>query len=395
MDKIKAARKEIDLIDEKILDLLSKRAELALGLGRQKVIQNLPIQNLEREKQILSNLESLNKGRLSHVAIRQIYEKVFEVFRQLQKQNSSDTNSPSLLEGKTIGILGLGLMGGSLAKAILNHMPSKKISVFDVKSSQPLHSNIHFVSNPSELVVCDIIVLASTLDANQSFLVQMDDKLSDSQIVFDLGSTKRAIHRAYSLLKNKRFSFVGGHPLVGSHLSGFENSRGDLYEGSNFVLTSGREDVPKEVLELIQLIGATPSYMGIDEHDNKLALSSHWPHLLSIVLAEMAQSTGLDKTPQAVPRSFMEFLRLANSNEKIWLNIFSHNKSEILEIGKSLILKIETLMNLIEEDKSSLMSGKFKIAKKIYENITKANNRLGDSDYDNRTKATKQQKTVA
>ncbi len=234
---------------------------------------------------------------------------------------------------KKIAIIGVGLMGGSLARALRRFCPGitvwgwarSKKSYLRIKKAKVVHR----LSTDLAAVLknADAVVLGLPVGIIISTLKTITPYLKKGAVVFDLGSSKKEIAAAAKRHLPAAVRFVGCHPLCGSEKSGVEYSRGDLYQGALCIITaSAHTAAARSVEQLFRAFGARVAYMSPDHHDKVLSTVSHLPHLISFSLTELV--------PRAwkvfAANSFKDLTRISNSPPELWADIFISNKGNIL-----------------------------------------------------------------
>jgi prephenate dehydrogenase len=261
------------------------------------------------------------------------------------------------LQDAKIAIVGLGLMGGSLALAL----KGKCAALFGVDSDQAtrelaLHRNIVSLADadPAKILPqADVVVLAAPVPAILSLLERLPVLTPNPCIVFDLGSSKRDIVAAMSALP-ERFDPLGGHPLCGKERLSLENATETLYSGAPFFLTplertSSRAQACAE--QIIAAIGAQPRIVDALTHDAALAATSHVPHLISSALA---LATSLDVAP-FVGTGFRSTARLAATPQSMMLGVLQSNRENVLEAIESFQAELSAMAAaLTNEDYEAL-----------------------------------------
>jgi prephenate dehydrogenase len=248
-----------------------------------------------------------------------------------------------------IGIVGLGLMGGSLALAARETWPAALVIGVDEKDVLERAMVQHAIDVAADdLVViaeADVIVLAAPVEENVSLLARLDDVVPGPAVVTDVGSTKRAIVAAARSLP-PRFTFVGGHPLAGAARAGIEHARSDLFKGRPWILTPDRDDVGETIDRLFAFLtglGAVPRLMSPEAHDRLLAFLSHLPQLTASALMRIVgEEAGADGLALA-GRGLADTTRLASSPARIWREVCATNADHI---GVALDQLIEDLQAL-------------------------------------------------
>ena len=266
-----------------------------------------------------------------------------------------------------VGILGLGLIGGSLARAyaLSGHTVYAAEQNENMLSFAMLAGAVHGILNIDTIPSCDLILLAIYPDGSVSWLEKNASYVSVDALVLDCCGTKEDIcRRCFPLADKYGFTFVGGHPMAGSQFSGFKYSRADLFEGAPMVL------VPP-IFDNIQLLDRVKTALGpcmfgsfsvttAQEHDKMIAFTSQMPHILS---------NAFIKSPTALHHkgfsagSYKDLTRVAWLNPRMWTELFLENKENLLfeldyyinslQAYKDAISNDaeETLMALLEEGK--------------------------------------------
>lgn len=221
-------------------------------------------------------------------------------------------------------IIGLGLMGGSIAKASKKNNISKQILGFDPnKTGENLALDHHIIDQlyrfDQQLSNKDLIVIAAPLSQYQKILKQLP---SNNSLIIDIGSLKNFIFTD-NLLCDHANNFIPCHPIAGSEKSGVINSDADLFVGKKVIITQNQTIKPdniKKITEFWQKIGANVDFMDDHHHDKVFALVSHLPQLLSFIAQESYP------TNNAI---LSQHFRLQGSNREIWQEIFSLNRENI------------------------------------------------------------------
>jgi prephenate dehydrogenase len=247
-----------------------------------------------------------------------------------------------------VGIVGLGLIGGSIALAARQIWPSSLVIGVDNKDVLETAMRLHAIDvaadDPYILAEADLVILAAPVRQNIELLRDLDDNVTQPAVVTDVGSTKRAIVEAARALP-PRFVFIGGHPLGGAAQGGLEYARPDLFSGRPWLLTpsSGGGDAVEKLSAFVKALGAEPRIVDVATHDRLLAFLSHLPQLTASALMTVvgnavgAQGLGLSG------KGLADTTRLASSPPEIWRDITSTNADEI---GPALDALIAVLQDL-------------------------------------------------
>ena len=234
----------------------------------------------------------------------------------------------------TVGILGLGLIGGSLARAyaIEGHTVYATQRNENMLSFAMLAGAVHGKLDDQTIPECDLILLAIYPGGSASWLEQNAHLISKDALVIDCCGIKREIcRRCFPLAEQYGFTFVGGHPMAGSQFSGFKYSRATLFQGQPMVLVPPRFD-DMELLDRCKTALApcefgTFSVTTAEEHDKMIAFTSQMPHILSNAFIK-SPTAGSHKGFSA--GSYKDLTRVAWLNAPMWAELFLENKDNTL-----------------------------------------------------------------
>jgi prephenate dehydrogenase len=256
------------------------------------------------------------------------------------------TGDPPIFE--KIGIVGLGLIGGSVALAARQIWPASLVIAVDNKDVLETAMRLHAIDvaadDPVVLAEVDIVILAAPIRQNIELLSELDEYVRQPAVVTDTGSTKRAIVAAARTLPPK-FTFIGGHPLGGSAKGGLENARPDLFKGRPWLLTPTGEngDAFDKLTAFVKALGAVPRSIDAAAHDRVLAFLSHLPQLTASALMQVVgEAVGQDGLALA-GRGLADTTRLASSPAEIWRDIAATNADEIGPALDELIAVLQDL----------------------------------------------------
>lgn len=254
-----------------------------------------------------------------------------------------------------IGIVGLGLIGGSIALAARRLWPAALVIGVDDKDVLEMAMRLHAIDVAADdlivLAEADLVILAAPVRRNLALLEEIPENVRQSAVVTDTGSTKRAIVEAGRRLP-PQLTFIGGHPLAGAAASGLEHARDDLFDGRPWLLTPTGED--GESLErlsaFIGALGGSPRVMDASAHDRQLAFLSHLPQLtVSALMQVVGEAAGAEGLALA-GRGLVDTTRLASSPPEIWKDITATNVDEIE-------FALNTLIGLLQDLRDDLATG--------------------------------------
>ena len=255
--------------------------------------------------------------------------------------------SPPIFE--KVAIIGLGLIGGSIALAVRQHWPSSLVIGLDrtevLEKAMVLHAIDVAADDPVVIAEADLVILAAPVEQNIERMGELDRYVTTPAIVTDVGSTKRTTVEAARMLPS-RFTFVGGHPLGGAPRGGIEYARTDLFVDRPWLFTPEGDDVAAVVERLsrfVQELGAKPEIVDPAEHDRLLAFVSHLPQLTASALMHVVGTTARERGLALTGRGLFDATRLASSPANIWRDICRSNADVIGNALDDLICELEAL----------------------------------------------------
>lgn len=272
-----------------------------------------------------------------------------------------------------IGIIGLGLMGGSLAKAVKRYGISKK--VYGFTNSEKNKKEIEELGLVDELVdletlkkVSDVIILSIPVDAIISMFPNFLD-INEKTTIIDMGSTKEYIVK--NIPPKIRKNFVAAHPMTGTEKNGPKAAIDNLYEGKTVVLCDLEDNANMHVnkaFKIFQEIGMRIVVMNSHEHDVNACYISHLPHLISFGLANTVMSHQNPKEIIALAAGgFKDMSRIAKSSPRMWGDIFKQNRENMLESIKSFEDQMNEAKKMIEEERYEDLENWMKKANSLHE----------------------------
>lgn len=253
-----------------------------------------------------------------------------------------------------VGILGLGLIGGSLARAYSKAGHSVYACEKDenMLSFAQLSGAVKDALTQDTIPCCDLILLAIFAEGSAQWLENNAQQISKNALVIDCCGIKQAIcQRCFPLAEQYGFTFMGGHPMAGSHNSGFKFSRSNLFQGAPMVLVPSRFDDPELLQRAVDALEPCKfgsfSVTTAEEHDRMIAFTSQMPHIVS---------NAFIKSPTAQNHkgfsagSYKDLTRVAWLNPQMWAELFMSNKENILFELESYIKSLEAYKDAITKD---------------------------------------------
>lgn len=256
-----------------------------------------------------------------------------------------------------VGILGLGLIGGSLARAyaLEGHTVYAADKDEQILSFAVLAGAVHGRLDDTTIPGCDLILLAIYPEGSASWLESNAHLISKDTLVMDCCGTKREIcQRCLPMAEKYGFTFVGGHPMAGSQFSGFKYSRADLFDGAPMVLVPPVFD-DIALLDRVKQVLA-PCHFGhfsvttAEEHDKKIAFTSQMCHIVSN--AYIKSPTALDHKGFSAG-SYRDLTRVAWLNPQMWAELFLENKENVLFELDCFIENLNAYRNAISAENMS------------------------------------------
>lgn len=286
---------------------------------------------------------------------------------------------------KTVSIIGVGLIGGSIGKTL--KVKSEKLKVIGVgrntkklKLAKKLSAIDEYTTDFEEGVKdADLVVIATPVETIVSIVKKILPFLKPGAIITDVGSVKTPIVSAVEKIFS-RFPFpvhrspffIGGHPLAGSEKSGIDYARSDLFREAVCFLTPTKKTSP-ETKEIVQkfweLLGAKVLILSPQLHDRLLARSSHLPHLLAAGLVNLIAQNKSKYSSQVLGPSFRDLTRIASSEPQIWTEISFSNRKEIVAAVSQFKNILSELENLLKKKKRKKLINFFQKAKNYRKKI--------------------------
>ena len=274
-----------------------------------------------------------------------------------------------------IGIIGLGLIGGSFALAARKHIPGCVLFGEDINEEhQKLALSLNLIDQEltsSNYAEMDIIILAVPVDAALERAGILLDQMNDNALLMDAGSTKASICTLLEL-HPKRNQFLASHPIAGTEFSGPTAAFDDLYRAKAQILCEThktRPDLLEWALQWFKNMEMKVQEMDPKEHDKHIAYVSHLSHISSFMLGKTVMEKEKDeKAIFAMAGSgFASTVRLAKSSPAMWTPIFQQNQDNILEVLKQYIANLEEFKSLMEQSNYDAIHQKMKQTNAIRE----------------------------
>lgn len=271
-------------------------------------------------------------------------------------------------------IIGVGLIGGSLARAlkkagIVEEIVGSGRDETHLKTAQELGVIDSFNTDISLAVNgCDMVVLAVPLGAMQNVFEKIAPVLTNDMVLTDVGSAKASVVKAAeSAFATIPGTLVPGHPIAGTEKSGVEASFAELYENRRIILTpleTSSVAAVEKVRAMWRACGAEVVETSIEHHDEVLAATSHLPHMLAYSLVDtLAKMDDKKEVFDYAAGGFRDFTRIASSDPSMWHDICIANRDALLKMIKKFSDDLEQLSQAIEKNDSAYLKETFTRAK--------------------------------
>ena len=267
-----------------------------------------------------------------------------------------------------VGIIGLGLIGGSISLKLKEVNNGITIYGFD-KNNQSLDFSLskQIIDKKLDLVSLldfDYLFLAIPVESIKSQLASILDKISEKTLVIDFGSTKYQICNSVSN-HTKRGNFLAAHPIAGTEFSGPAAAKKDLFDNKVMILCETENTNPSllsSAIKMFKSLGMNIKTMDAIDHDRHIAYVSHLSHISSFMLGKTVMDKEDDEQTiyDMAGSGFESTVRLAKSSPEMWSSIFIENKKNIIESLDEYILNINNFKKLIESSNQENLNTEMK-----------------------------------
>jgi len=294
---------------------------------------------------------------------------------------------------KKVCIIGCGLIGSSLARAIKKHNLSEKIvssnrseivnkKVLELKIVDDSSSDTQKMVNNS-----DLIIIATPLSSYENVILKIKNSLKNGMILTDVGSVKERVISLVEKAIPKDVSWIPSHPIAGTEESGPEAGFSELFKNRWCILTPSKKAKEKDIDTLKSFwkkIGSKVDIMDVKQHDYILSITSHIPHLVAYNIVNTSINIQEEKQSDIIKYSaggLRDFTRIAASNPIMWRDIFIQNKTNTSKEIEKFIANLEELKNAIENEDGKKLEEIFIKTKKIRKEIIKAGQDVSKPDF--------------
>ena len=282
-----------------------------------------------------------------------------------------------------ISIIGCGLIGSSILRAVEEKKLATKISAYD-KSSKVIdylkkNFSAEICSNISDVVKdSDLVVIASPLSSYKEILLSIHTNLKENVILTDTGSAKKEVNKIISNLNLKNINWIASHPIAGTEYSGPEAGFSSLFK-NRWCILSADEKATKDKIKALEnfwiKLGSKTKLMTFEDHDYVLSLTSHLPHAVAYSIVKTAINSE-DKFKNDVIQysagGLRDFTRIAASDPLMWKDIFIDNSENILKVLDNYSKNLNEIKDAIKNKDSKKLLEIFSSTKKVRKEIIEA-----------------------
>ncbi|MBR1669095.1 MAG: prephenate dehydrogenase [Butyrivibrio sp.] len=284
------------------------------------------------------------------------------------------------MEAKTFGFVGLGLIGGSIARAIRSVIPDSRIMAYTPhKETVDKAFQDGIVDEPlleisDKFSECDYIFLCAPVAVNNENLRKIAGFIQPHTTITDIGSVKTPIHDVVKELSLEE-QFIGGHPMAGTERIGYNNSKAGLLENAYYILTKTKKTDEERLFayeSLVRQIGAIPLIVSYERHDFITAAISHVPHVISASLVNLVHdSDSEDQLMKTVAAGgFKDITRISSSSPVMWNQICMTNSYNISQLLSDYIDSLMDIKLAIDEHDEAKVTDFFTSARQYRESFT-------------------------
>lgn len=273
-----------------------------------------------------------------------------------------------------IGFIGLGHIGGSIAKTIRRIYPDIQIVAYDTcENTLKMALDEKVITKGCSSITedfsdCDYIYLCAPVLNNNDYVKQLSDLLHDDMLLTDVGSVKTGIHEQVKQFPDLERHFIGGHPMCGTEHTGYEYSTAYMLENAYYILTPTQTVATEKVEEFeafVKSIGALPLILDYKKHDFSVGSISHLPTVIASTLVNLVKNLDDDsETLRTIAAGgFKDITRVASSDPTMWENICLANRSQIITLINAYVDALEHTRDTIAGSHASEIKEFFSSAK--------------------------------
>ena len=280
---------------------------------------------------------------------------------------------------KKILIVGCGLIGSSILRAIIEKKISKKIYILEkskknISKIKKINSNLIFLNKINQNISnINFVILCTPMSEYEKIILKLNNFLPSNGLITDVGSTKKTLLDTKNKKLNKRLNWIMSHPISGSEVSGPEYGSKNLFKKKWCIIIRDKNKKAEiQVVKFWKKIGAKIVFMQSEEHDKIFSITSHLPHLIAYNLIKTAQDFQKKSKKNIVKFSaggLRDFSRTAASNEIMWRDIFFSNKINMIKVIDMFIKNLNGLKKNIKLSEDKKLQRILKNSKKVRKQI--------------------------
>ena len=291
-----------------------------------------------------------------------------------------------------ICVLGCGLIGSSLLRAINKKKLAKEINAFDKSKevSSYLEKNFSFkvTKNINEAVKeSDLVIISSPLSSYKEILIAIKSSLKKNVILTDTGSAKKEVNKIINNSNLDNVNWISSHPIAGTEFSGPESGFAELFEKRWCIISADKDTSNEEIKKVEKFwmeLGSKVKLMSFEQHDYVLSLTSHLPHLVAYSIVKTAINDDEKFKNDIIQYSaggLRDFTRIAASDPLMWRDIFIDNSENILKVLDNYSKNLDEIKAAIKSKNGEKLMKIFSSTKKIRKEIIKAGQDTNKPDF--------------
>ena len=291
-----------------------------------------------------------------------------------------------------ICVLGCGLIGSSLLRAIKKKNLAKEIAAFDKSNDVSLYltNNFSFIvaKNAEDAVKdADLVIISSPLSSYKEILLSIKSSLKKNVILTDTGSAKKEVNKIINNLNLDNVNWIASHPIAGTEFSGPKSGFAELFE-KRWCILSADKNISEEKIQKLEkfwiALGSKVKLMSFEQHDYVLSLTSHLPHAVAYSIVKTAINDDEKFKNDIIQYSaggLRDFTRIAASDPLMWRDIFIDNSENILKVLDNYSKNLDEIKEAIKSKNGEKLMTIFSSTKKIRKEIIKAGQDTNKPDF--------------
>ena len=282
-----------------------------------------------------------------------------------------------------ICVLGCGLIGSSLLRAIEKKNLAKEIAAFDKSKDVSLYLTKNFSFNVAKSINeavkdSDLVIISSPLSSYKEILLSIKSSLKKNVILTDTGSAKKEVNKIVNNFNLDNVNWIASHPIAGTEFSGPESGLAELFENRWCILSADKNISKEGILKLEKFwveLGSKVKLMSFEQHDYVLSLTSHLPHAVAYSIVKTAINDD-DKFKNDIIQysagGLRDFTRIAASDPLMWRDIFIDNSENILKVLNDYSKNLDEIKTAIKNKDGEKLMEIFTTTRKVRKEIIKA-----------------------